>query len=268
MIDMKFHSWALTVSLAAALALTFFPAGCGSDAASGGTVGSTGTESSDSVASTTPASDSSTGSTGASPAQPTEAAIAAATGGAPDGTYVYAYDQMEVFIKPNASEAQIQEVGAAIRAMPEVRNIYLVSKDEALQKIRWGLSGHEDVLNSLEGNPLPPSYLVSVAEPGQAKTVGDRLAKNPAVDNSPGTQDGINYYKSGIRLRKIIIKGKTYQLFDDRGDMFESGVYSIRGDLILFDPAGRNATGFEHGAGEIRDGAISLLFVELHAVSI
>ncbi|MHB1361092.1 MAG: hypothetical protein ACYCW5_00645 [Thermoleophilia bacterium] len=69
-------------------------------------------------------------------------------------------------------------------------------------------------------------------------------------------------------MQKIIIEGKTYQLFDDQGSMTGSGVYSVSGNLILFDPADPNAAGIDHVTGEINDGVIALSFDELHAASI
>jgi len=101
--------------------------------------------------------------------------------------------EVEVFIKNTASPAQIDDLGDEIRAMPEVKDVYLVSKEEALDRLRKSLQGHEDVLDALSGNPLPPSYEITLKDPERIEEVASRFFDNPVIDNTPGTHDGVKY---------------------------------------------------------------------------
>ena len=101
--------------------------------------------------------------------------------------------EVEVFIKNTASPDEINGLGDEIRAMPEVRDVNFVSKDEALDRLRNSLKGHEDVLDALSGNPLPPSYEITLKDPERIEEVASRFFDNPIVDNSPGTHEGVKY---------------------------------------------------------------------------
>ncbi|MHB1390828.1 MAG: permease-like cell division protein FtsX [Thermoleophilia bacterium] len=101
--------------------------------------------------------------------------------------------EVEVFIKNTATPDQINGLGDEIRAMPEVKEVRFISKEQALARLRDSLKGHEDVLDALSGNPLPPSYQIVLRDPAQINMVAARFFDNPVVDNSPGTHDGVKY---------------------------------------------------------------------------
>ena len=103
--------------------------------------------------------------------------------------------EIEVFIKNTASQEEIDALGVEIRDMPEVKSVYFVSKEEALQRLRESLKGNEDVLDALSGNPLPPSYQITLNNPDQIEEVASRFFDHPIVDNTPGKDppDGVKY---------------------------------------------------------------------------
>ena len=103
--------------------------------------------------------------------------------------------EIEVFIKNTASQEEIDELGDEIRAMPEVKSVYFVSKEEALETLRESLEGNEDILEALSGNPLPPSYQITLENPEQIEEVASRFFEHPTVDNTPGKDppDGVKY---------------------------------------------------------------------------
>ncbi len=117
--------------------------------------------------------------------------------------------EVEVFIKNTASPDEINGLGDEIRAMPEVKDVGFISKDEALDRLRGSLKGHEDVLDALSGNPLPPSYEITLKDPQQIETVASRFFDNPIVDNTPGTHDGVKY---GGETSERLLKVTTYFL--------------------------------------------------------
>jgi len=122
--------------------------------------------------------------------------------------------EIEVFIKNTASPGDISKLGDQIRAMSEVKDVNFVSKDEALKRLKESFKGHEDVLDALSGNPLPPSYEISLKDPSQIETVAQRFFDNPIVDNSPGTHDGVKY---GGETSDRLLKVTTYFLVGGAG---------------------------------------------------
>lgn len=122
--------------------------------------------------------------------------------------------EVEVFIKNTASPDQINELGDEIRAMPEVKDVVFVSKEEALERLRESLKGHEDVLDALSGNPLPPSYEITLKDPQKIEDVASRFFENPVVDNSPGTHDGVKY---GGETSDRVLTVTTYFLIGGTG---------------------------------------------------
>lgn len=101
------------------------------------------------------------------------------------------YDQIEVYLLDETTEAQAKEIMADIAKKDGVREVAYRTKDEALDvmKERWGESGY--LLDSLGENPLPSSILIYV----------DSLDNAGDVAAYAGTFDGvedIQYYQETV----------------------------------------------------------------------
>ena len=107
------------------------------------------------------------------------------------------YDQVEVFLLDETTEADARQLIAEIEKQDGVSGAEYRSKDEALEilKQRWGESGY--LLDSLGNNPLPASILISV----------DSLDNAGAVARFAGNLDGVDdiqYYQETVdKLTKI-----------------------------------------------------------------
>jgi len=122
--------------------------------------------------------------------------------------------EIEVFIKNTASPEEINTLGEEISDMPEVKEVKFVSKEEALERLRESLKGHEDVLEALSGNPLPPSYEITLKDPQRIEEVASRFFDNSVVDHSPGTHDGVKY---GGETSERVLKVTTLFLIGGAG---------------------------------------------------
>jgi cell division transport system permease protein len=76
-----------------------------------------------------------------------------------------------------------QSLAADVAALPEVRAVRYVSKDEALARFRERLRarGQVDLTGYLDRNPLPASLEVSLVDPREYKPVVDLLSGREAV---------------------------------------------------------------------------------------
>jgi cell division transport system permease protein len=85
-----------------------------------------------------------------------------------------------------ALAVQAQALAADVAALPEVRSVYYVSKEEALARFRERLRerGQADLTGYLDRNPLPASLEVGLVDPREYQPVVDLLeAREGVVDD-------------------------------------------------------------------------------------
>lgn len=92
------------------------------------------------------------------------------------------------------SDATLQDLQARLGAMPEVRSIEYVSKDEALRRYRAErlAQGQEDLTPFLNDNPLPASLEVKLRRPGDYGAVASFLGGEPGVATLQNIEDTTN----------------------------------------------------------------------------
>jgi cell division transport system permease protein len=107
------------------------------------------------------------------------------------------YNVVQVYIDDELSESEVEALGSELENLEGVDNAEYISSDEALKtlKKRWGDNGY--LLDNMEENPLPSSYMVYVQDEDAASYVSKAA---PKID---GVTD-ITYYQDTIdKLAKI-----------------------------------------------------------------
>ena len=107
------------------------------------------------------------------------------------------YDTVEVFLEDRVTADQSKEIMNKITGITGVSDVTYRSKAEALEimRDRWGKSGY--LLDSLGGNPLPNSILVTVTSLDAADQVNEAAAKVSGVEST-------KYYKETVdRLTRV-----------------------------------------------------------------
>jgi cell division transport system permease protein len=96
-------------------------------------------------------------------------------------------------IKLDATQAQIDDLGNRLRAMPEVAGVTFVSQAEALARFQESMreQNRQDLTKVLDANPLTASYEIKLRDPSFSQTVADAIqpAKEPAVRNILDTKE-------------------------------------------------------------------------------
>ncbi len=107
------------------------------------------------------------------------------------------YDQVEVFLKDDATKQQIEEVQTKLENKTGVTEVEYRSREDALKimKDRWGESGY--LLDSLGDNPLPASFLISVDTLDNASEVASYAGSFEIIED-------VQYYKETVdKLTRI-----------------------------------------------------------------
>jgi cell division transport system permease protein len=94
-------------------------------------------------------------------------------------------------LKDAATQAELDDVQARLLAMPEVRSVEYVSKDEALRRYRDAriAQGQQDLTSYLPDNPLPASLEVKLRQPDDYKTIATFLGAESIVQKVQNIQD-------------------------------------------------------------------------------
>jgi cell division transport system permease protein len=98
----------------------------------------------------------------------------------------YTESKVEVVadLKDSATTKDIDAIEANLRAQPEVKDVYFVSRDEALSRYRARLAeqGEQDLTQYLDNNPLHASLEVKLVDPKVFGNVVEQLRAESAVD--------------------------------------------------------------------------------------
>ncbi|HUQ42803.1 MAG TPA: permease-like cell division protein FtsX [Candidatus Limnocylindria bacterium] len=94
-------------------------------------------------------------------------------------------------LNENATNLEIQEVQGRLKAMPEVRDVQYISKDEALARFREerAAQGQQDLTTYLDKNPLPASLEVKLRKPEDYRVVASFLQVEDVVAKVQNIED-------------------------------------------------------------------------------
>ena len=94
----------------------------------------------------------------------------------------------------NIRESALTDLQARLAAMPEVRSVEYISKEEALRRYREQRTaqGQDDLTPFLNDNPLPASLDVKLRRPGDYRTVAEFLGAESIVAKVQNIEDTTN----------------------------------------------------------------------------
>jgi cell division transport system permease protein len=107
------------------------------------------------------------------------------------------FDSIQLYLKDGMNQSQIVQIGDEIKKIKGIKNVYFVSKKQALDKMKkdWGENGY--LLDGLESNPLPNSYIIRLEAIEQAEPIVKQLRGIDGLEE-------IKYYKDVMdRLLRI-----------------------------------------------------------------
>ncbi len=123
-------------------------------------------------------------------------------------TYLENQVEMTVYLKDGLNTEQVMAVGKKLKALPDLKEIKFINKDQAMAEFKQRLGDQQGILDAINGNPLPSSYSTSFATPASLKNAVSIVTQYPEVDSVQYGQDIIEQlYKVAqvIRIGGIIL---------------------------------------------------------------
>src|SRR5262252_1448070 len=108
---------------------------------------------------------------------------------------------LHVYLSYDAASDQIDQARQSLAALPHVRSVHYVDKDQALQLARKR-PGLGDLASAADSNPFPASLEVQVDRKSDVAAVAKVAAKEPAVDTRRPTSFDAGTYD---RLRQFTV---------------------------------------------------------------
>ncbi len=98
------------------------------------------------------------------------------------------FDSLQVYLKEGLTQEQITTIGDTIKKTDGVKQVYFLSKEQALINMKegWGKQGY--LLEGLEKNPLPHSYVIKLSDIKYADQVVNNMKKIQELED-------VRYYK-------------------------------------------------------------------------
>ncbi len=112
---------------------------------------------------------------------------------------------MQVFIKDEATEKQVSELGDKIKALNGVNQVEFVSKEDALNQMKEKVGDKQFLLSGYEeNNPFPASYVVTLTDLKESSNVQNEINSFENVKNIQSRGDTINALLNIANLVRII----------------------------------------------------------------
>ena len=121
--------------------------------------------------------------------------------------YVKEHVQLNIFLKDNISNLQLNSFIITINELPYVRSAKYVSKEEALDSLKRDLG--EDALSMIESNPLPATIDVNIyaeyAHPDSLRKIKEKLSNYKLVLEVTYQQNEVDKMNENFRTVAMFI---------------------------------------------------------------
>lgn len=116
---------------------------------------------------------------------------------------------MQVFIKEEATQTQIQEIKTQLQNIEGINTIQYVSKEDALQVMKNKFGEKSSLLKGYElDNPFPASYIVTLTDLNLSEDVQNKINQIELVDDITSSDKTISTLvklASGIKIGTYVI---------------------------------------------------------------
>lgn len=98
--------------------------------------------------------------------------------------------QLSIYLKDGLTTEQIMSVGKQIKAIPNLKKLEFVNKEQAMKEFKERLGDQQQLVNALGGvNPLPNSYVLTFDNPSDVKATAKLATTFQDVESTHYGQD-------------------------------------------------------------------------------
>ena len=98
--------------------------------------------------------------------------------------------QLSIYLKDGLTTEQIMSVGKQIKAIPNLKKLEFVNKEQAMKEFKERLGDQQQLVNALGGvNPLPNSYVLTFDNPSDVKATAKLATTFQGVESTHSGQD-------------------------------------------------------------------------------
>ena len=93
--------------------------------------------------------------------------------------------QLSIYLKDGLTTEQIMSVGKQIKAIPNLKKLEFVNKEQAMKEFKERLGDQQQLVNALGGvNPLPNSYVLTFDNPSDVKATAKLATTFQGVEST------------------------------------------------------------------------------------
>jgi cell division transport system permease protein len=104
---------------------------------------------------------------------------------------------IQIFIKDGAAASDVQALQGMLSSDPDVQSVQYTTKDQALQKFKQDMKQSPEIIQQLEGNPLPASLDVTLKDPHKVESMVAKIKANATflkiADRPDNPEESLKY---------------------------------------------------------------------------
>ncbi|SDW62487.1 permease-like cell division protein FtsX [Nitrosomonas communis] len=114
--------------------------------------------------------------------------------------------QLSIFLKLNASQADIENVNSKLEEFPNIASFQFISKEIALQQLQQESSLNE-MVNNLPKNPLPDAFIINLQQilPDELEDIRAVIKKWPEIEHVQVDTDWARRVDALLRLGQLAV---------------------------------------------------------------
>ena len=110
---------------------------------------------------------------------------------------------IQIFIKDGAATSDVNALQQWLVSNQLVQGVQYTSKEKALEKFKQDMKQSPEIVNQLEGNPLPASLAVTLKDPRQVQAMVDQIKGNQlflkVADRPDNPEESLKYGQQVVK---------------------------------------------------------------------
>lgn len=90
-------------------------------------------------------------------------------------------DEIRVYLVEEITDEEVKSLQKYLTDMQEVKAAEFISKDDAMEEYKEMFADQKEMLEQIDGNPLPASFRVRMTDPKHNNLVASRLQERPEI---------------------------------------------------------------------------------------